>query len=182
MKRNSRTIWLALLICCLAGLISSCDDDDTLPNPFIGTWAVRSLSTDNAALNALLEQLLPVFPVPLDGITLQFDADRNLTVRYPSPDGVRTIRAAYAYDANTLALRFDVLPVPFNAFGIAVLTDTRLVLTARLSRETVEAVIRLLIREYPAYEPYLTPVLAEIDENGLKADFEFIKSGSSPEK
>lgn len=174
--KGSEFIRVILVFLCLA-IAGSCKDDSKPANNLAGTWAIEALSTDNQALNQLLGTLLP--SLPLNQLRLNFGEDRTLLVSYPTPEGEKSIKAAYAYDDTELALRFDdILPIPFNAFGIAELTDTRLVLTRTVSKSIAETIGKLVVGQFPQYAPYITAILAQIDENGLKLELILAHTGS----
>lgn len=176
MKKNIHYVWLLLASLLLMASFSSCDDDKT-ENKLAGTWVVNSLATNNQTLNALLGQLLPQYPVPLNSFSLTFGEANSLTISYPTEEGLQSIPAAYAYDDNELALRFDqVVPIPFNACNIAELTDSKLVLTKTVPKNWVEMLVQLLAKELPDYDAYLQAILAEVKDDGLKIDVELIKS------
>ncbi|WP_106829220.1 hypothetical protein [Parabacteroides pacaensis] len=160
----------------LLNAITGCDKKEKTENKVEGTWKIENLSTNSNALNSLLSQLLPSFPIPLNNVTLTFGSDKNLIITYPTLEGSKIIKAAYAYDDKELALRFDMIPIPFNAFGIAELENTKLTLTQTLSKSIVETILQYLIKEIPEYTLYLQAILAEIQEEGLKLDIKFIKS------
>lgn len=175
-KKNIHYVWLLLTVLLFSGTFSACDDDKP-ENRLAGTWVMAGISTDNQTLNNLLTQLLPEIQLSLNAITLKFGNEKNLTISYPTTDGIRSIPAAYAYDDKQLALRFDqVLPVPFNAFGIGELTDSKLVLTQTLPKSLVETVLQLIAKELPDYAPYIQAILAEVKEEGLKVDLEFART------
>lgn len=174
--KGSEFIRVILVFLCLA-IAGSCKDDSKPANKLAGTWTVEGLSTDNQPLNQLLGNLLP--SLPLNQLRLNFGEDRNLLITYPTPEGEKSIRAAYAYDDTELALRFDdILPIPFNAFGIAELTDTRLVLTRAVPKNIAETIGKLAADRLPQYAPYITAVLAQIDENGLKLELIWVRTGA----
>lgn len=175
-KKNIHYVWLLLSVLLLTGTFSACDDDKP-ENRLAGTWTMAAISTDNQTLNTLLTQLLPQVQLPLNAITLEFGNEKNLTISYPTSEGIRSIPAAYAYDDKQLALRFDqLLPIPFNAFGIGELTEKKLVLTQTLPKNLVETVLQLISKELPDYTPYFQAVLAELKEKGLKIDLEFART------
>ncbi|MCC8171355.1 MAG: hypothetical protein LIP00_06130 [Parabacteroides sp.] len=175
--KGSEFIRVILVFLCLA-IAGSCKDDSKPVNKLAGTWTIESISTDNQALNQLLGTLLP--SLPLNQLRLNFGEDQNLLISYPTPEGEKSIKAAYAYDDTELALRFDdILPIPFNAFGIAELTDTRLVLTRPLSRSIAETIGKLVADRFPPYAPYVTAILAQIDEDGFNLELTLVRTGTS---
>lgn len=180
MKKELRIIVSTGVLFLLTSIFHACSDTDVPPNKFIGTWAVQGLTTNNQTLDALLTRLIPAFPVPPEAFNLHFEADKRLTIHYLTPDSIRSIQAAYAFDEHTLALRFDAIPIPFNAFGITESTVSRLILSTTLPRQAVETLITFIIEHEPQYEQVLKAVLAEIREDGLKIDFEFIKTDVTP--
>lgn len=174
--KGSEFIRIILVFLCLA-MAGSCKDDSKPVNKLAGTWTVESLSTDNQALNQLLGNLLP--SLPLNQLRLNFGEDQNLLITYPTLEGEKSIKAAYAYDDTELALRFDdILPIPFNAFGIAELTGTRLVLTRPVSKSIAQTIGKLAIDRFPSYAPYITAVLAQIDEAGLTLELILVRAGA----
>lgn len=169
----TKRLWITLLC---VGLFSACNDNSTPTNQLAGSWSLQAIATNNTLLNQLLETLLPSIPLPLNSIVLNFGEDKNLIISYPTAEGEKTLQAAYAYNDTELALRFDgILPIPFNAFGIQELTDSKLILTQTLSKKEVETLIQLIIKQNPPYETVLTAIATQIEENGLKADLIFAK-------
>ena len=176
MKKYIRYFFCVIMVLVLLNIFSGCDEKEKTENKLVGTWKIESLSTNNNVVNTLLSQLLPSFPFPLNDVTLTFELDKNLTIAYPALEGSKTIKATYAYDNNKLALRFEMIPIPFNAFGIAELENTKLILTQTLPKEIVETIIQYFIKKTPQYTSYLQAILAEIQEDGLKLDIKFIKT------
>ena len=173
---NIRIFWAVFLLLQVALTACHDDDKDTHLQNITGTWSVAGVVTDNAALNELLVNvILPSTGIDPSGIKFVFTEDRRLSILLPV-EGSDTITASYAYDDKQLALRFDKLPIPFNAFYIKKLTESELVLNNTLPGEFVEIALVAIKEAKPELAPLLESVLAPSIANGLGITLLFSKS------
>lgn len=173
---NIRIFWAVFLLLQVAFVSCHDDNKNTRLQDITGTWNAAGIVTDNTALNELLfHVILPSTGFDLSGIKFVFMENERLSILLPV-DGTEPVTASYAYDDKRLALRFDKLPVPFNAFYIKKLTDSELVLNNTIPGELMEIVWDVVKETKPELEPLLETVLAPSLKNGLEISIMFSKS------
>lgn len=175
MKRYLQIVVFLLLTVSLLGTFSGCEDNGEKWLPKLeGDWNIAIVYTDNDVLNEILKtQLLPSLGVNLLAFKIRFTENQMIFRFMPAQSGFpadlpESIAAAYAYDEKQLALCFDVLPIPFNAFDIDKLTNEELALSNTLTKEMLALVIEVVAAEKPELKQTLTAVLGTSMKDGLK--------------
>lgn len=177
---NIRIFWVVFLLLQVA--LSGChDDEDIRLQDITGTWNIAGIATDNTVLNELLVNIiLPSTGIDLSGIKFIFTENKRLSIFLPI-EGVEPVTASYAYDNKQLALSFDKLSIPFNAFYIKKLTDAELVLYNTIPGELLKMIWSAIKEAKPELEPLLEKVLAPSIKNGLEVTVMFSKSSVAPQ-
>lgn len=168
-RKNCCRIPLLLCTVILLVAVAACSNEDkkTQLQPIEGLWNVAGLSTGNEQLNGLLKTILPAAGIDPAKISIAFDADKRVTLTIRE-EGSTPIVASYAYDDKQLALRFDQLPIPFNAFYIKKHTVQELILSNTLSGDVLKIILNTLNDTKPELVPVLTPILESSMEKGLE--------------
>lgn len=176
MRRNLHLIVVLLLTVSFLGTFSGCKDDDNKKHlPVLeGNWSIAAFYTDNDNLNEILKtQLLPSLGVNPLAFKVSFTRDQMIVRFMPAESGFpadlpELVAAAYAYDEKQLALRFDVLPIPFNAFDIDKLTNEELALSNTLTNEMLKLAIELVSADNEELKQKLITILGASLKDGLK--------------
>ncbi|MCD8264185.1 MAG: hypothetical protein LUD02_08525 [Tannerellaceae bacterium] len=164
--------WFLAVTCML---FSACSDDDEKNDKeeklIEGKWILTGLSTNNEQVNAYLPALLEQYGMNLTLITFTFNGNGYAAITLPVPgEELLVLMPAYAYKNKELAFRFDELPVPFNAFYVPELTETKMELTTVFHPLLLTALIRLIEAEDDELAKQLQGLLSGSMEDGLQLD------------
>lgn len=169
-------LFLSLMLLVVLPACSDDDDDEQQQTQLVGKWKLAEFTTDNQNLNATIPLLLAQQGIELSQATFTFGTDEVLQIDIPRSEGEAIqVHAAYAYKNNQLALRFDDLPIPFNAFNVNNLTDSQMTLQNKFSALILKAAIKLLETTNPEVVSIVEALLGDSLTNGLDVTIRLTK-------
>ncbi|MDL2256238.1 hypothetical protein LJC38_06610 [Parabacteroides sp. OttesenSCG-928-K15] len=167
MKRLN--LMVALMALLTMAFFTACDDDDKNNDQELlqGVWKVESLSTDNTLLNAAMPTVLAMLDLDQSTFTYGSDGKLAINVALAGSDPMQYI-ASYAYENKQLALSFEALPIPFNAFDVKQLTTTNMTLETTITPQILGALLALVKEAEPQIGATLEALLTSSMTSGLK--------------